>query len=209
MQKYAEDFSVQPVISSLFSAANLALAGFPQTNALGENLPSRYLNMFILRLCNAATIRYSILKCGHMHLCGKGYNYFSPHCCKCNSFGCIAAIRCGNACHGPHSDSVYSGCEHCQYNSPRLGKREADFPSPRQTLIGSYQLWRVNDSLYYRELQQAVGWGLLCPCLFFYPSGTFSFAKICHYVFLISCSYLADVIWAKLWWYLQKYEQDI
>ena len=95
-----------------FSAANLALAGFPQTNALGENLPSRYLNMFNLRLCNAATIRCSILNCGHMHLCGKGYKYFSPHCCKCNSFGCIAAIRCGNACHGPHSDSVYSGSEH-------------------------------------------------------------------------------------------------
>ena len=59
----------------VFSAANLALAGFPQTNALGENLPSRYLNMFNLRLCNAATIRYSILKSGHMHFCGKGYNY--------------------------------------------------------------------------------------------------------------------------------------
>ena len=57
----------------LFSAANLALEGFPQTNALGENLPSRNLNMFNLRLCNAATIRYSILKCGHMHCCGKGY----------------------------------------------------------------------------------------------------------------------------------------
>ena len=25
-----------------FSAVNLALAGFPQTNALGENMPSRY-----------------------------------------------------------------------------------------------------------------------------------------------------------------------
>ena len=26
----------------LFSAANLALAGFPQTNALGESMPSRH-----------------------------------------------------------------------------------------------------------------------------------------------------------------------
>ena len=27
---------------AVFSAANLALAGFPLTNALGENLPSRH-----------------------------------------------------------------------------------------------------------------------------------------------------------------------
>ena len=109
------------------------------------------LNMFNLRLCNAATIRYSLLKFGHMHLCGKDYKYFSPHCCKCNSFGCIAAIRCVNACHGPHSDSVYSGSEHRQFNSPRPVKREAGFPNPRRALIGSNQLWRVNDSPYYRE----------------------------------------------------------
>ena len=107
--------------------------------------------MFNLRLCNAATIRYSLLKFGHMHLCGKDYKYFSPHCCKCNSYGCIAAIRCVNACHGPHSDSVYSGSEHRQFNSPRLVKREAGFPNPRRALIGSNQLWRVNDSPYYRE----------------------------------------------------------
>ena len=86
--------------------------------------------MFNLCLCNAATIRYLVLKFGHMHLCGKGYNYFSPHCCKCNSFGCIVAIRCGYACHGPHSDSIYSGSEHRQFNSPRLVKREAGFPNP-------------------------------------------------------------------------------
>ena len=108
--------------------------------------------MFNLRLSNAATIRYSLLKFGHMHLCGKDYKCFSPHCCKCNSFGCIAAIRCVNACHGPHSDSVYSGSEHRQFNSPRLVKREAGFPNPRRALIGSNQLWRVNDSPYYREL---------------------------------------------------------
>ena len=107
--------------------------------------------MFNLRLCNAATIRYSLLKFWHMHLCGKDYKYFLPHCCKCNSFGCIAAIRCVNACHGPHSDSVYSGSEHRQFNSPRLVKREAGFPNPRRALIGSNQLWRVNDSPYYRE----------------------------------------------------------
>ena len=107
--------------------------------------------MFNLRLCNAATIRYSLLKFGYMHLCGKDYKCFSPHCCKCNSFGCIAAIRCVNACHGPHSDSVYSGSEHRQFNSPRLVKRGVGFPNPRRALIGSNQLWRVNDSPYYRE----------------------------------------------------------
>ena len=121
-------------------------------------MPSRHLNMFNLRLCNAAIIRYSQLKFGHMHLCGMDYKYCSPHCCKCNSFGCTAAIRCDNACHGPHSDSLYSGSEHCQFNSPRLVKREAGFPNPRRALIGSNQLWRVNDSAYYRELQwSAVG----------------------------------------------------
>ena len=110
--------------------------------------------MINLRLCDAATIRYSVLKCWYMHLCGKGDKYFSPHRCKCNSFGCIAAIRCGNACHGPHSDSVYSGSEHHQFNSPRLVKREAGFPNPRRALIGSNQLWRVDDSPYYREFHQ-------------------------------------------------------
>ena len=107
--------------------------------------------MFNLRLCNAATIRYSQLKFGRMHLCGMNYKCFSPHCCKCYSFGCTAAIRCGNACHGPHSDSLYSGSEHIQFHSPRLVKREVGFPNPRRALIGSNQLWRVNDSPYYRE----------------------------------------------------------
>ena len=80
------------------------------------------------------------------------YKFFLPHCCKCNSFGCTAAIRCGNACHGPHSDSLYSGSAHSQFNSPRLVTREAGFPNTRGALIGSNQLWRVNDSPYYREL---------------------------------------------------------
>ena len=52
--------------------------------------------------------------------------------------------RPGNACHGPHSDSVYSGSEHRQFNSPRLVKREAGFPNPRRVIIGSNQPWRVN-----------------------------------------------------------------
>ena len=114
--------------------------------------------MFNLRLCNAATIRYSLLKIGHKHLCGKRDIYFSPHCCKCNSFGCIAAIRCSNACHGPHSDSVYSGSKHRQFNSPRLVKCEVGFPNSRRALIGSNQLWRVDDSPYYREYRH-------CHCI--------------------------------------------
>ena len=87
-----------------------------------------------------------------MHLCGVDYKRFSPHCCKCNSFGCTAAIKCGYACHGLPSDSLYLGSEHSQFNSPRLVIREAGFPNPRRALIGSNQLWRVNDSPYYREL---------------------------------------------------------
>ena len=40
---YADFFTVGPwlVVKFLFSAANLALAGFPLTKYLGENLPSR------------------------------------------------------------------------------------------------------------------------------------------------------------------------
>ena len=87
-----------------------------------------------------------------MHLCSMDYKYFSLHWRKRNSFGCTAAIKCGYACRGPHSDSLYSGSEHRQFNSPRLIKREAGFPNPRRALIGSNQLWRVNDSPYYREL---------------------------------------------------------
>ena len=124
--------------------------------------------MFNLRLCNAATIRYSLLKYGHMHLCRKGFKYFSPHCCRCNSFGCIAAITCGNACDRPHSESVYSGSEHRQFNSPRLVKREVGFPNSWGAPIGSNQLWRVNDSPYCREYMY-LWWndisGDVCECL--------------------------------------------
>ena len=89
-----------------------------------------------------------------MHLCGIDYKYFSPHCCKCNSLDCIAAIRFGSACHGPHSDSVYSGSEYNQFDSLRLVKREAGFPNLWWVLIGSNQLWCVNDLSYYRELSR-------------------------------------------------------
>ena len=143
-----------PMLNCQFSVANLALAGILLTSALGESMPSRHWNMFNVRLCNVATIRYFHLKFGHMHLCGMDYKYFSSRCCKCNSFGCTVAIRCGNACHGPHSSSLYSGGEYSQFKSPRLVKREVGFPNPRRALIGSNQLWRVNDSPYYREL----GW---------------------------------------------------
>ena len=87
--------------------------------------------MFNLCFCNAETIRYSLLKFGHVHLCGIDYTHLSPHCCKCNSFGCITAIICSSACHGPHSDSVYSGSDHNQFDSPRLVRCEAGFPNPR------------------------------------------------------------------------------
>ena len=86
-----------------------------------------------------------------MHLCGMDYKYFSPYCCERSSFGCTVAIICGNACRGPHRDSLYSGSEHSQFNSPRLVKREAGFPNPWRPLIGSNQLWCLNDSPYYRE----------------------------------------------------------
>ena len=96
--------------------------------------------------------KHALLKFGHVHLCAVGYKCFSPHCFKCNSFGCTAAIRCGSACQGP---SVYSGSEHNEFDSPRLVKHEASFPNPRQALIGSKQLWHIKDSPYYREYRNA------------------------------------------------------
>ena len=112
-----------------------------------------YYAVFFLpkNLCNAATIQYSPLKFEHMHLCGSDYKYFSKHCFKYDSFGCTAAIRLGSACHGPHIDSVYSGSKHNQFNSLRLVKREAGFPNPLRALIGSNQLWHIDNSPYYRE----------------------------------------------------------
>ena len=149
---------------ALFSVANLVLGGFPLTNALGENLPCRYWNMFNLRLCYTATILYSLLKFGCMHLGGKNYDYFSPHCCKCNSLGCIAAMRFGSACHGSHSDSVYLGSKHRQFISPRLVKREVGFPIPWRALIASNQLWRVNDLPHYGKEAQWWKYRRLCAC---------------------------------------------
>ena len=137
--------------------------------------------MFNLRLCNTATIRYSLLKLGHMHLCGKDYKHFSPHCCKCNSFGCIAAIRCVNACHGPHSDSVYSGSEHRQFNSPRLVKRETGFPNPRRALIGSNRGMNCNITMSHWisfMMEKSVNKWAPEPIYGFYSSFTVSFPLV-------------------------------
>ena len=67
-EKHQRRMHIFDILLIVFSAANLTLAGFTRTNALGESMPSRHLNMFNLRLCNAAIIRYSQLKFGHMHL---------------------------------------------------------------------------------------------------------------------------------------------
>ena len=44
---------------------------------------------------------------------------------------------------GPHSDGIHSGSKHNQFHSPRA-------------LIGSNQLWFVNDSPYYQELEKYI-----------------------------------------------------
>ena len=91
--------------------------------------------MFNLGLCDAATIRYSQLKFGHKHLCGVDYKDFSPHCCKCNSFSCTAAIRCGKLMHaaGPiaiasiqvasTANSIHRGYSSMKRASPTHGRR--------------------------------------------------------------------------------------
>ena len=55
-------------------------------------------------------------------------------------------------CVGGENDVSSAITEKALFNSPRLVKREAGFPNPRRALIGSNQLWRANDSPYYREL---------------------------------------------------------
>ena len=104
--------------------------------------------MFYLCLCNVATIRYFLFECGLVHLCGIDYENLSPHCCKWNSFGFTGSRRCGSACHGPHSDSIYSGSEHNQFDAPRLVKREAGFPNSWRVLIqGSHSSWKIIEIL--------------------------------------------------------------
>ena len=98
--------------------------------------------MFNLHLCNTAAIWYSLSKFGHMHLCGLDYKCFQSHCCNCISFGCTVTIICGNACHGPHNNSLYLGSKHMEFDSLRLVKREAGFPNSRRALIGSTNLTR-------------------------------------------------------------------
>ena len=121
--------------------------------------------MFNFCLCNTEIIWYSLLKFRHtcMHLCGKDYKYFSPHCCKCNSFGCIAAIRCGNACHGPHSASVYSGSEHRQFNSTRLPS-SVKWASPThdgrwlaQTNYGALMTHHITENMRYSSTPPFAG----------------------------------------------------
>ena len=103
-----------------FSAANLALTGFPLTDALGENMPSRYQNMFNLCLCNAAIIRYSLSKFGHMYPCGIEYKYFFYHIVVSVSvlpqkYVIVHAMGL------VYSDSVHSGSEHKEASQARTG----------------------------------------------------------------------------------------
>ena len=121
--------------------------------------------MFNLRLCNATTIRYCLLKFGHIHLCGIDCKEFLLHCCGCTGFGCTAAIRYGSTCHGPHSESVHLGNEHKEFNWPRSVKCEAGFPNPGGLLIGPNQLWCVNDSPHCRELSIFHISNKLCTCV--------------------------------------------
>ena len=53
---------------------------------------------------------------------------------------------------GVSSSGRCMGSKHNQFDSQRLVKHEAGFQNPRLALIGSNQLWRINDSPYYREL---------------------------------------------------------
>ena len=95
-----------------------------------------------------------------------------PYCCKCTSSGCTAAIRCDSACHGPRSNSVHSGNEHKEFDPPRLAKHEAGFLNMQWVLIGSNQLWHVNDLPYCRELR-------LSQSVFLQPAET-SYSTIAH-----------------------------
>ena len=86
--------------------------------------------MFNLRLCDAATIRYSQFKFDICIFVAWTISIFSSHCCKCNNVWLYRRNKlCGNACHGPHNDSFYSGSEHSQFNSPRLSSVKRASPT--------------------------------------------------------------------------------
>ena len=136
-----------------FSAVNLAFTEFSLNLVIGKNMHGHFQNMSNLRLCNSTTVRYCLSKFRHM-LRGIDSDYFQSHLCKCNSWGCIEAIKRGDVCHGPHRGCVYSGSEHNQYDSPGIVKGAVGFPIPRRVLIGSNQPWGVNYSSYYH-------WGLM------------------------------------------------
>ena len=77
--------------------------GFLETSAVDENMHACFLSMFNLCLCNSTTVQYSLSK---LETCNSVASTEHCCCCKCNSFGCIEAMKCGNACHGLLKDSV-------------------------------------------------------------------------------------------------------
>ena len=150
--------------------------------------------MFNLRLCNAATIRYSLFKFGHMHLCGKGYMCFSPHCCRWNSFGCIAVIKCGNAYHGPYGDFGYSGSKHRQFNLPPSVKRA----SPTH---GGHWLAQTNyDALMTHDTTETTAF----PLTYLHSFVCWVLFGFCHLFSMDSCELYHYVSHGKVWLIYKK-----
>ena len=66
-------FITMEMVIALKVMAMICCEHGPINSTVGENMYARFLNMFNLRICNSATIRYSLLMFGHMHLCGIDY----------------------------------------------------------------------------------------------------------------------------------------
>ena len=85
----------------------------------------------------------------------------------------------------PCKYSVYLGSESKQLVSPWLVNHAVGFPSPWRTLIGSNQLWRINDSPYcweyypvcHTQLQSGI---LYSFCMFF----CIKISDFCNFSFL-------------------------
>ena len=66
-----------------------------------------------------------------------------------------------------------------QVDSPWIGKHTVGFSRPRRALIGSNQLWRVNDSPYYWEFMNK-GQFTVTTCIYVFSIGECWTACLCY-----------------------------
>ena len=115
--------------------------------------------------------------------------------------------------HGPHRDSLYSGSEHSQFNSPRLVKREAGFPNPRQRWLAQTNyaalmthhttenhkiLWSNWGHQIYSLNFEKLLWNLTITWIAHLPSHLWN-CKVQH----VQWSNNSEILW--FWYFLTSY----